>query len=198
MNVNGADYMFYLDNSTEGCSYVEYVGLSAEIKEEKDDEGETVRWYIEGQALLGQMTNEDAASIIDNKISALPNDFAGGKLVLEDVDGVLVNEDVKEIRELITDLDKDVKKLVSEDLLETLEKYENAIEKANLYYQLKDMRNYNVLPDADQAAVKDIYNQVKGKIEAFRNSSEYDEIVEFIDHNYLNLYQSAVEEFEEK
>lgn len=198
MNVAGTDYMFYLDNSAEGCSYVEYVDLSAEVKEEKDDDGETVKWYIEGQTLLGKMIDKDAASIVDSKISALPNGFAGGKLVLKDVDGVLVNEEIEEIRAIINELDKAVKDLVSEDLLETLAKYENAIEKANLYYQLKDMRNYNVLPDADQAAVKDIYNQVKGKIEAFRNSSEYSEIVAFIDHNYLNLYQSAVEVFDAK
>jgi len=197
LSVDGKDYMFYLDNSTEGASYVEYVDINGEVKEETDEDGNHVKWYLDGQKLLGQMTSEDKAAIVDSKISALPNDFAGGKIVLEEVDGALVNEDIKEIRDLINGLDKDVKDLVSSDLLETFEKYEKAIEKANLYNELKDMRNYNVLSDGDQAAVKAIYDQVKGDIESFRNSDEYSEIVEFIDHNYLNLYQSAVEEFEE-
>lgn len=196
--VAGETYMFYLDTSSDGASYLEYVNINGEIKQEKDDEGNTTKWYLDGQKLIGKMTDADKASIIDSKISALPNDFSGGKIVLEEVDGVLVNEDIKDVRKAINELEKNVKDLVSSDLLAKFAKYEKAIEKANLYNELKDMRNYNTLSDEDQAAVKAIYDQVKGDIESFRNSSDYSEIIEFINHNYLNLYQSAVEEFKSK
>ncbi len=198
MNVNGKDYLFYLDTSADGASYVEYVDLNSEVKEEKDDDGNTVKWYLDGQELLGKMTDSDKAGAVQAKIEDLASDFSGGKIVLEEEKGVLVNKDIEEVRAIVNELSPSVKDKISSDVLALLGNYEKAIEKANVYNKLKDMRNYATLSDEDQLAVKAIYDQVKGTIEEFRNSSDYSAVVSFIDANYLNLYQSAVEVFEAK
>ena len=198
VEIGDKDYIFYLDNSSLGASYVKYVDLSAEVKsEDTDDDGEADLYYLESAEFIGKMIDGDKAKIVEAKIGEIANVLDGGVLPFETVDGKLTVSAVTEARDAYEKLEKEeIKELVSEESLATLAKYEKAIEMAKLYARLDGMRGYVNKTSEEQKAIKEAYAQVKAEIEKFKAGEDYETIAAYIENNMLWNYQEAVKTFE--
>lgn len=194
-------YMFYLDNSNIGASYVRYVKLNANaIGEDTDDDGKEDTYKLEGHKYIGKITDADQASIVDVVITEISNTFENGKLVFDkDKDGNVIFADgklsvkaVKDARAFYEEQTNAVKALISTSSIDTLKKYEKAIEKASLYYKLEGIRSDLI----DVNEFKTIYDQVKADIQAFRASSDYASVSAVINNNILWNYEKALDLFE--
>lgn len=191
MNVNGKDYLFYIDNSSFGLSYVKYVELNMEnvVAEDTDDNDEDDLWYLSGSEFLSVLTDSDKASIVTANINELDNVLENGKLVFEEVDGVLTVSAVKEMLEEYNGLEKSVKESVSEIAVEKLENMEKAINIANLLNKVKGA--YSV--DSDKEAIKNAYNEIKDQINAFFKSDDFKAVSAYIDNNMFAEFEKAGE-----
>ena len=191
--------VFYCDNSTTGASYIKYADMSAEVVVDRnEDTDEIEECYIEGQKFLaeGKMLDDDRASIVEAKISAVASALDDGKIVL---DYTAENEDLtmKEIFEARTAYDalpESAKNLVDENSVKSLEKYEKAVE---ISLVLKDLEGFDTA--SDKEAFKDAYGKAKEAIEALRNSDEfsYSEIRALLAENFNYYYQEAEKYFDE-
>ena len=191
--------VFYCDNSTTGASYIKYADMSAEVVVDRnEDTDEIEECYIEGQKFLaeGKMLDDDRASIVEAKISAVASALDDGKIVL---DYTAENEDLtmKEIFEARTAYDalpESAKNLVDENSVKSLEKYEKAVE---ISLALKDLEGFDTA--SDKEAFKDAYGKAKEAIEELRNSDEfsYSEIRALLAENLNYYYQEAEKYFDE-
>ena len=201
IEVGGKTLMFYCDNSSTGLSYVKYVDVNAEVKaEDTDDNDKDDLFYVDGAKLLGKMVDADKADIYEVNVNKISSDLKDGALVFDEQlkDGKLTVKAVEDARAAYNALESGVKEEVSSSVLETLENYEKAIEKANLFYQLKDVQKYETLDQAGKDAVKAAYDHVKAKIEKFYKSSDSDTIQKLINADLKANYTKAVKLLETK
>lgn len=197
VKIGGKDYLFYLDDSSLGASYVKYVDLTKAVTaEDTDDDGEDDKFYIEGATFIGTMLDADKASIVDAIIGNVSGELDDGVLPFEKVDGKLTVAAVTDARAAYEALSADAKALVGENSLTTLANYEKAISMANVYAKLDGMYGYVNKTAEEQAALKTAYNEVKNEIEKFKESSDYGTISALIDNNLLWNYQQAKDTFE--
>jgi hypothetical protein len=197
IELGGKDYLFYLDNSALGASYVKSVDLSSEVvAEDTDDNGEDDKFYLDSEVLVGKVIEADKAKIVEAQIGEITTVLENGVLSFETVDGKLTVAAVTEARAAYDALAKDVKALVAAASVETLEDYEKAIEMANLYAKLDGMYGYVNKTSDEQTALKNAYNEVKAEIEKFKASEEYEKVSVYISNNMLWNYQQAVKTFE--
>ena len=191
-------YIFYCDNTSVGSSYVKYVNVSnANVEsEDTDDDGVDNLFYLTGHKFAGVITDLDAANIVSNKITAITGKYVDGALPYETNDeGKLFVEVVDQAKADYDALSKDAKELVSESSLEQLEKYIKAVELANLYSQLSDIRK-DTLSETEKQDLETIYNSIKAEIEEFIESEDYTSISALIGKNRLWYYQKAVSLFD--
>ena len=203
------EYIFYCDNSSLGNSYVKYVDLSNDIvSEDTDDNDEDDLFYIEGHEFFGKVLDEDYAKFIDVKIGNLSKgltstgilDFdtdANGAYIL-DANGNLQVSAIKEMRRVIEeDLTASVKEKIASSSMGQLEKYERAIEVANMFYTLEGIRKVEDENSTDFATFKTKYEQIKSEIDKYYSSGEYKDIGVYIDVNLKANYSKAQSLFEE-
>ena len=138
----------------------------------------------------------DQADLFEQKINAIANDLDNGTLVFETENGELTVSAVTSVRNEYEALDKAIKEEVAESVVETLEKYERAIEIANLFNKLDGVQNYATKSEAEQQAIKTAYDSVKADLQAYYNSDEYTEINALIGQNLKANYTKAVKIFE--
>lgn len=193
----GKTLMFYCDNSATGLSYIKYVDINADfVSEDTDEDEEDDLFYIDGVEFIGKMIIADQADLFEQKISAIANDLDNGTLVFETENGELTVSAVTSVRNEYEALDKAIKEEVAESVVETLEKYERAIEIANLFNKLDGVQNYATKSEAEQQAIKTAYDSVKADLQAYYNSDEYTEINALIGQNLKANYTKAVKIFE--
>ena len=195
------EYLFYLDNSAAVSSYVKFVDVSKSAVEKENADGTKYK-TLEGQKLLGVMTEADKANPTIAKINNLPASDIDH--VIKD-DGTVEFTSVVEARAMYNALNKEGKEAVSEEVLAKLEKAEKAQVLANYYYKLnkfnvKEVADYNALSDADKTEYKNVYNDAKAHRQALanENKTEYEEIREMIDKEIRYLFQVADKVFAEK
>ena len=198
MTVGEKDYVFYLDNSNTGLSYVKYVDLDGDvIAEDTDDDKEDDKFYLNGHAFLGKLLDSDQASIFTAKVGKIATDnVVSGALQFEEVtsDGVTtltvkaVTDARKEYEEVLT---ASVKELIEEATLTTLANYERAITIANLYKKLDAVRNYETLSETEKQAVKTAYESIKADVTAFKAESNYTTIRDLLGSDLNRNYQKA-------
>lgn len=195
------EFVFYADGSTKGASYVKYVEVSATAKgEDTDDDGEKDKFYLEGHEFLAQRLDKDVATFVTSTINDLTSECNdSGALDFEEVekDGnkVLTVESVVKAKELYDKQSSEVKELVSESAVENLNNYLKAIEMANVYNKLKDIKKVNELNEDQVSALKAVYEQVKGEIETFRKTDNYVAVRTLLGNDLNAYYQKAVEKF---
>lgn len=135
LTINDVEYLFYIDSSMVGSSYINYVDINSEVvAEDTDDDGENDNFYLEGAKVLGTMLNADIANEIKFAISQI-----GATLTLEGEDE-LVDENVVNARKVydeMTTANPDLKEFITADELKKLENAEKAVELANAYNKLK-------------------------------------------------------------
>ncbi len=192
------DYVFYLDNSAKGASYVKYVDLDGEIKaEDTDDNDEDDLFYLEGHAFLAKRLDADIATGVASTINAIANDLNSGALVFEEgADGKLTVADVVDAKALYDSQTEAVKAEISESTVETLNNYVSAIAWANEYNKLKDVKNLYSLDDAAYQNLQTAYNEIKAGIEAFRKTDNYAAIRNLLGSDLNKYYQDCVKEFD--
>lgn len=203
----GKTEIFYLDDSDEGLSYVTHVSASATVKgEDTDDDGENDSWHLEGNAFIGECTDEDKASIISVKINAITSSLSDGKLVFDKNEEGETTTDIAVIDEARKAYDeykgdKNVIEKVSEADVKLLEKYEKA-----KYFSvlLKDLDGFKKSSEADKDAKESVYNEIKTAFDKFfaedksENHSYYDEVRDLVAKNRMGEYKTAEKYFADK
>ncbi len=200
--INGK--IFYLDNSSSGASYVKYVDINGIVKTETDDDGKITSAYLEGHKLLGEMLDEDKATVVTAKIQELSTTYSATVEFDKDdddnvilTDGVPTIKAVTEARTAFDALSSEAKKYVSDDTLDTLKKYETASELAVLMYKLD---KFDELSDEGKTALNSAYLSVKSKIEQITADEDFtvNSIRSMMPKNLNYYYQEATEFFEKK
>ena len=192
--------IFYLDNSKNGCSYVKYVSVSAEVKTDVDEDGEITACYLDGQEFVGILLDSDKAVIAENIIKEkLESCIENGQLVFdEDDDGniILTNgepniEAIVEARAIYDGLTTE-KGLVTASTVKMLKNYEEALRINKLLYKL-----YEFDTAVDKDAFETAFNTAKQAIDALANSREFSasEIRGYFSENYNYYYQEAYKYF---
>lgn len=200
--LGGTEYLFYCDNSSYGVSYVKYIDLSATVKDEDTDEdGKADLYYLDTEKIgfIGEMTASDKASVVTAKINAVTNGLSGGNLVFEEKeDGTLFVESFDEAEAAYNAASDEVKNLIEENTVDTLNDYKEAIRIANLYVKLKGIEKYDEDAGAEAAAeeFKTVYDSIKEDIEAFLDTEDVEKINGYIENNLKYYYQQAVKFFE--
>lgn len=113
--------VFWLDNSEEGFSYVNYVATNATVvAEDTDDDEKDDLWYLDGVKMIGVMNETDKVNVVTAKLKAVGSI---SRIVYED-GKFTAEEQITKARAAYTLLADNLKKKVSEDDLKTLETYE--------------------------------------------------------------------------
>ncbi len=196
--------IFYLDNSASGASYVKYVAVNGTVKTETDDDDKITKAYLEGHEFLGELLDEDKATIVTAEIQALATTYATTVDFDKDdddnvklTDGAPTVKAVADARASYNALSKEAKEFVSEETLATLEKYETATELAILMYKLND---FDSLDNTAKTALQSAYNAVKAKLDAIDADKDLDvaTIRQMMPTNMNFFYQEATEFFKAK
>jgi hypothetical protein len=213
MTVNGVNYVFYLDSSTKGASYVKYANLDKTYKKEveenvfetfdylaKDtnDDGEDDRFYLDGQEFLAKRLDSDVAAFVISTINDIISDISdtGSLKLVEDKDGKLTLDSVVKAKELYDVQTDSVKASVPEATKKILDNYVEAIEWANVYNTLKDAKKLEMLDDTAYGNLKTAYEDVKEEIEKFKKTSNYATIRDLLGNDLNAYYQKCKAEFE--
>lgn len=193
LEIDGKDYLFYLDNSSLGDGYVSVINLTdATVK--TDESGSEKFKYLAGNAYLGERTTEDKAKFITAKIDKATS---SGKLEYEEVDGAPVFDKASEVIKLYKDASKDVIKAISDDNKTKISNMEKAIELSGLYNALKGVKNYSDMTKEEQTAFKAAYQAAKAKREELKkDSSVYSAVRSLTPDAYNWYYQQAEEIFD--
>ncbi len=197
ITIGANEYLFYLDNSSFGASYVHYIDVNGTVNEkDTNDDKEADFFYLDGAVFMGKMTDQDKASTINALIGDVATEIKDGVLNFTEKDDALTVEKVTEARLAYNALTDEVKKLVSESSLTTLQNYEKAVEMANLYAELDGMSEYDTMSQTEQQALESAYQSVKAQIEEFIASDDYSVISAYLNNNLKWNYQKAVKTFE--
>ena len=193
VEIGEKEYLLYCDNSDNGQEYVGFVDVNGEVIE--DDDGD----YVDGAAILGVMTDADMAKAMGYKIADITS-----PLTLEEKDGKLYSELVEKLRAEYDALEDDVKALVSDTALSTLEDAEEGVELANLFSKLDGAKKGFANMTAEEKAAfkteyKAAYDNAAKKVEELTAVSESHckTVRSYVENNYNYYYQEAVKIFTE-
>ena len=201
MKVGEKNYLFYLDNSATGNSYVQYVDLGTKvIKPEEDDASQIYYFDTASIKLLGKKTDADMAKEITSRIENISKSLDVGTLVFDDPKAdVLTVAEVEKVKKLYDNSNPATKEAVESEAVEVLNNYVKAIKIANLYKKLEGIEAYNTedynANSAELASYKQAYNQIKKEVEAFKASDNASKVESYIKSNYKFYYQRAKEFF---
>lgn len=197
--------IFYLDDSAYGASYIKYVAIdsAAVIETEKDDDDVVTSASLSGHKELGVKTETDKASIVSAKIGALSTDYSSAiAFDVDDSDNVILTDGVPgvaaiaEARAAYEALSGEAKSYIDDSTVETLVKYEKAVELARLIYKIE---GFDELTDEGKTALEDAYVAIKEKIEEIKASDiSYSAVRSLMPENYNYFYQKANEFFTEE
>ncbi len=188
--VGGQSYLFYVDASKYGCSYVAYANLGSQvIEEDTDEDGTNDLYYLEKTTIIGEMADQDKAKIVEEKITAIADSCdSSGKIQFDE--GTL---EVKAISDARAELEKynnsAIRDLISEDKINTLIKYEKAFAISVKLNPLKDFQGKTV---AEKDELKDEFAEIKAFMDAVlqgdtsENHTYYEAIMDLVakDLNY--------------
>ncbi len=208
VTLNGKDYLFYCDSSAIGLSYIKYVDLATKATAvDTDEDGENDFFYVEGAQIIGNVTVEDQAKIMQAKLDDIANglDEQGCLVFKTDKDGkYLTNENGKiyvealiEARKEYDNLDPAVKEKVDATALNN---YERAVEIANLFYKLDGIEKISVNTTSGSKfdALKTAYESVKADINKYYADGEHSKVGAYIPNNLKANFTKAVKMFEPK
>lgn len=192
--------LFYFDDSARGLGYASYVDIGAQVIEEDVDEDGTIdKRYLPESVFVGKRTEADKATLVGVAIDEIAEDkysSSNGVLFLEkDAEGKYYSEGINKARAEYDALSAETKKLVNKEKLDKLAGYEKAVAMADVYAKLDGMYGYDNKTADEQAALRAIYNQVKGEIEAFIDSDGYETIQAYIPTNLKANYSEAMRKF---
>ncbi len=192
IEVGETAYMFYLDSSVEGSSYVQFVNLDGEVvlNEGENKEDETDDFYtLQGQKDLGIMLAKDSCNKAINAIKTIPTTA----IDYEIVDNKVVFTAVAKARAEYDALSEESKEFVPEENLETLLRAERAQLLANYYYNLREYINFAKMSEAEKNAFKTAFEEAKAHRQGLidEKDSEYTTIRDLLTDDIKMMYQEA-------
>lgn len=166
-------YVFWLDASDEGLSYINYVATATQATaEDTDDDGKDDNWYLDGVKKLAVITDDDKVSIVAAKISALSSI---SKIAYED--GKFTDEEtIKAARAAYDALDAKLQKKLADEL-EVLENYEEYLRVSKLLKALVDAENVEITA-ANKADYQAKIDEIKAAIKANNWSNPNNMLIE--------------------
>lgn len=195
ISIDDTEYMFYIDSSTKGANYVEFVSLSAELEEVDTNEDEKIdHKKFNGQKMLGKYIDQDKINIVE----AIIDEIGTAELEFIEADGKVSVESVTKARKAYNDLEKGLQEKVLESKLSALVKAEKAVELANKYYALRDVDNYVNYDETQKAQFKSLYQQafdLRDQIIQENGKDYYTAIRTFIAEDYKYYYGEAYKLF---
>jgi hypothetical protein len=197
ITIDGADYLFYCDNSLYGKSYIEYVDLATEVDaEDTDEDDEDDLFFLKEDAIksLGKMSDGDRASIVAEKIKALTLPEGGIGADAED-DAEFMEEYEKVLAEY--DALGSIKSKVSDAEENKIANIKKALEVIEKYKELDGIDTCVDVEEAEALGLREKYEQVKTYLKNFKDSSSIDAVDEYIAENLKANYTKAVEMFED-
>ena len=191
ITVNGKTFALAIDNSALGALYVKAFDLGAEINETEED-GVVTERYLDGDFHVAVLADLDIAVIAEKKIGELDKALtSNGNIVFDttDEDGKPSMQAVIDARGVYESLTKAQKDLLSDGILEKIEKYEKAIEISIELDGLKDFDKAKTAEEKD--AFKTAYESAKKVIDKLESTEEGQEISRILVENYRWFYQEA-------
>ena len=194
ITIGGKDYLFYLDNTNFGQSYVKYIQITdvellAEYKE--DDEEEIERYYAIGHEFLGQITSDDQGKIAAAYLSKIDETI---KYTIEDNVVKVEKENVVKAREYYNALSPMGKLAYGNANLSKLIAAEKAVallEKG--LAKLEGIENYYHYDETTRQAYKNVYNAIKDDMESVKSTTA---VLDLIDNNLKwAFYEKATDLF---
>ncbi len=200
IEINGKEYIFYLDSSTEGASYLKYVSIDNDAEldfGEDEEEGTDDDFYtLQGHAFLGLMTDRDAANKAIAAIEAIPTTDIEYEV---DENNKLTFASLEEAKAEYEKLSEASKEHVSDKLKTKLKNVETAQILAAYYYELRDYKNYTKMSEGEKQDFKQSYEEAKAYRQELikAKDSVYTTIRDYLTDD-LNLnWQEARKIFEE-
>jgi len=205
------DYIYYLDSSSYGASYVKRVNINSteNITTEYNEKEEPTLVYLTGNEFVAKKTDADEVAIFGQLLSDVTTN---GKIVFEtrdkaDADGEKGSYILKDGVPYMEKMDKAIsayakltdaqKKLLAEESVENYNKYEKAYGLSKSYFKLLGFDSS--LPTAEKDAYLDAYKEAKAKLNAVINSGiKQSEIGTLLAENMAYYYQEANEYFAAK
>ncbi|PWM73124.1 MAG: hypothetical protein DBX59_05365 [Bacillota bacterium] len=143
-----AGQVFWLDNSNDGLSYVNYAALNAAaVGEDTDDDGEDDKWTIgkENVHFLGEMKETDKTQSVTLKIAALSTSITQIEYdrTAEEGERWTQEEQITAARAAYDALSDELKKNISEDDVNLLVKYENYLKVSKKLMDLAEYVEYD-------------------------------------------------------
>ncbi len=193
LNLSGKDYLFYVDASKLGCSYLRVINLTDAtlVEEDTDDDEENDLFYLSGNEFIAQKTNSHKAVEFT---FALDNALEGSTIKYEEVQGEIVFTELDKATAIYNSLSEDVKDEISSDYKT---KHDNMIKAAALaqkYYALRDIKIV-----ANTETLREAFESAKALKTEIINSKKYSlqTIVGYIENNLKYYYQEAEDIFAE-
>ncbi len=174
--------LFALDGTSTTASYIKYVNIDKAYKaEDTDDDGENDKFYLEGVASVGVMTDADSVEEFKIKLGAIAGATIDGKS--DDADKVIAE---------YNKLSAKAKESLADEQKAQVENVKKANEIAKILIKLEDII-YGGLDAQKTEELKAIYKSAKTEIEKL---GENETTVRALMTNNLNfLYQKATEKF---
>ena len=190
IEINGKEYIFYLDSSTAGSNYIKYVDIANEAVEKETDD-EITYMALEGQKLLGKMTDKDVANPAIVKINSIPTSEI--EYTVKD-DGTIEFKAYEEAKALYDALSDASKAEIKDSVLQRLNNAKEAQILANYYYKLNEWEDYNDKGETEQQAFKKTYEEAVDYRQSLINrvgKTTYESIRSMIDKDILYIYQET-------
>lgn len=184
----GKTFMFYLDSTVAGSSYVHYVDLNSEVQEEVTEvnDKEVTTYYLDGAKLLGQMLDKDKVNAVTEAIDGIGTTLEfteGDTIVCEKYEEALAKYNA------IKD-DKAVMEYLADEYVTKLQDAEKAIKLAKLYYALKDFTKET------RDNFRDAYNEAKAYRAELLEAGKYHQSRDMLEEEYKYYYQQAEKVFD--
>lgn len=195
ITLGGKDYVFYLDNSTAGSSYVWYTDLNAKVVgEDTDDDKENDIFYLDGQMAAAVMPDTDRANVAVAVINEIESE-----LDWEIVDGKFTVASVEKANKVYNNLPQNVKDALGESYKTKLENCKKAVELGRQYYKLEGVEGYDKLSEEKQEIYRISYKEATAARAALIDEVGGDRFVtirNMLDTQIKSYYSSATEIFD--
>ncbi len=198
VKVNGKTFILYLDNSSEGASYIKYLDVTNKANEnvgiDDNEDGEYESYEFSGHLFMGVRLDKDVA----NDAVVAINKIETGEIKLsEDANGVLYSEKLNDAISAYDKLTAEQKEFVEEDVYAKIDEAKQVVKLANLYNKLKGVETYSEMTDAQKQEFKNRiatdYENAKAFRQELLNSKTFDYITirDRVSTNLKYYYQEA-------
>lgn len=202
VTANGKTFIMYLDNSSQGASYIKCLDVTDKEATKIDENGDGTIETCEfsGHVFMGVRLDKDVAN---DAVVAINNIETGEIKLTENENGELVSEKLNNAISTYDNLTKEQKEFVEKEVLVKIDEAKQVVKLANLYNKLKGVEKYSEMTDEQKAEFKSKieadYNNAKAFREELMKSKTYNYVAtrDRVSTNLKYYYQEANKIFTE-